>query len=283
MRRWLGVLVVACLLPVASAGTASEPDVVDPAGDVSFNGAAAPHPCADAVDLLTFWVEWTAEGALFHYRFTDLSAVQGTPPQDLAGRCFYSYADFVLERANGPDVVDSVYMDYNGNAAFQTGWRFYLHESQAEVIGAVDNAAGTIDVLVPLPALGDPGPGDSLGQFFVQSVTTLAGLGYDYAGDFAPDDGPCECPVPFPGTVPTNATESESSSSSSTGTGPGASSSSSTSAGTTARPPAPLGNATASGSGSSTASSPAAKDSPAPGWVLLVALAAVAALRRRRR
>lgn len=199
MRGLLVLAFALMLAPATVAGTASQPDVADAAGDVAFNGQPAPHPCADAIDLLSFWVEWVDGGVAFHYAFADLGALAEPPVQDVAGRCFYSYADFVLERADGTALEESLYVDYTGNPAYETGWRFYLHESREEAAGVVDLDAGTIDVVVPLGALGGAGPGDSIGAFWVQAASALVGLGVDYAGDFAPDAGACDCSVPFPG------------------------------------------------------------------------------------
>lgn len=188
-------------VPVAHAGTAASPDITDPAGDVLYEDPVPPpHPCVPAVDLLSLWVEWTAEGAAFHYTFDDLAPVEDHPEQDLAGRCFYSYTDFVLQRADGTEFVDALYVDHWANPAFATGWRFYLHEAGDEAVGTVDVAAGTIDVVVPMAALGNPGPGDVLGSFQVQSTTQFVSgpAVADFATDMSPDGGPCACPVPFP-------------------------------------------------------------------------------------
>lgn len=278
--------VLAVLIPATEAGTASEPDIVDPAGDVQYEDPVPPpHPCADAVDLLAFWVEWTADGALFHYKFSDLAPVEEPPVQDFSGRCFYSYADFVLTRADGSDLEESLYVDYVGNPAFITGWRFYLHGSGDEGVGSVDLAAGTIDVLVPAAALGNPGIGDALGMFRVQSTTQFMSgpVVADFATDLSPDAGPCECVVPFPGPSPAatpSANETTPAPTSSVSGSASASSSASRSSTTTVRPPAAAGAATSSSEAPADADAPS-KDSPVPMW--LGAFAVLVAMLARRR
>ena len=272
------------MVPAVQGGTAAEPDIVDPAGDVQFDGLPPPQPCVDAVDLLSFWVEWTSDGAMFHYAFNDLSAVEGPPVQEATGWCFYSYTDFVLTRADGPAMEDSLYVDYRGNPAFQTGWRFFLIGSDADAIGTVDIAAGTIDVLVPSAALGDPGPGDELGMFRVQSTTQMVGtsVGGDFATDFSPEGEPCPCPVPFPGPDPgAPAPADDDTPASSSGSQSASSSASATSAPGTVRPPASQSQAIQSSSGSDDAPQEPAKESPAAPWLALVALLGAMAARRR--
>lgn len=280
------------MLPAAQAGTVAEPDVVDPAGDVRWEDPVpAPHPCVDAVDLLSLWVEWTADGALFHFRFNDLSPVEDHPEQDLTGRCFYSYTDFVLTRGDGSELVESLYVDHWANPAFDTGWRFYLHGSGDEAVGTVDIAAGTIDVLVPLAALGNPGPGDALGMFRVQSTTQfLSGPAVaDFATDMSPDGEPCECPVPFPGPTdgsgdaePTQTPEAATTTTST----PRQSASQSASATTTSadagavRPPVAGEDAAASGGPSADPATPDKESAAAP-WVATLVLLGVLAVRRR--
>jgi MYXO-CTERM domain-containing protein len=291
LASWVLVALVAFLAvaPVTHAGTAAAPDVVDPAGDVDFGGPPPPHPCADAVDLLSLWVEWTSEGVAFHYTFSDLSAVEGPPVQEVAGWCFYSYTDFELTRADGSKMVDALYVDYRGNPAFATGWRFFLDEAGDDAEGTVDIAAGTIDVVVPASALGGPGPGDSIGAFRVQSTSQFATaiVVADYATDLSPDAGPCTCQVLFPDAAAPTATASESQTASATTT-PSASSSSSasgstTSTSTTIRPPASTQPGATATSSSSTSEAPGSgsKDSPMPTGTVLLALIGLLAVRRR--
>lgn len=277
---------------MAQAGTAEEPDIVDPAGDVQYEDPVPPpHPCVDAVDLLSLWVEWTTGGAVFHYKFADLSPVQDQPAQDFTGRCFYSYTDFVLTRADGSKLVDSLYVDHWANPMYVTGWRFYLHESREPAIGTVDIATGTIDVLVPAAALGNPGPGDALGSFRVQSTTQIVATPVvsDFATDMSPNDGPCDCPVPFPTAAapasanspapsPTPTAESGQPSASSSASS-SASTSSTTSAAQAVRPPDGLEEAASSGE--ATEPGAAAKESPMPLWATLAVFLAALAVRRR--
>ena len=278
--------VLLCLLPASQAGTASEPDVVDPAGDVQYQDPVPPpHPCVPAVDLLSLWVEWTAEGALFHYTFSDLSVVEDHPEQDFTGRCFYSYTDFVLEYADGTELVDALYVDHWANPAFATGWRFYLHEAGDEAVGTVDAAAGTIDVLVPNAALGNPGPGDVIGMFRVQSTTQfMSGPGVaDFATDLSPDGDACACPVPYPAaTAKEDEPSATSSPSASVTASPQSSSATTTRAPAAPRPPQAVPTTAASSSDAPAAPADVpAKDSPAPVWVAVAALLGLLAVRRR--
>ncbi|MEK6985478.1 MAG: hypothetical protein AABX89_03735 [Candidatus Thermoplasmatota archaeon] len=191
------ILALLFLVPAAQAGNAAAPDLVDAVGDVQGILPSPVLPCKDAVDLLTFWVEWGSEGLVFHYAFADLSALAEDSPQDATGRCFYSYANFQA-RIAGSDVEDAVYMDHNSFAAFETGWRFYFHGSGEDLVGVVDLDASTITVTAPYSLIGQPAAGDFIGGFVVQATTNAEGSGLNYEGDFAPDNGePCDCNVVY--------------------------------------------------------------------------------------
>lgn len=292
MRGPMALVIAALLLaPLAQAGTQAAPDIVDPAGDVQYEDPVPPpHPCTSAVDLLSLWVEWTAGGVVFHYTFDDLAPVDDNPEQDFTGRCFYSYADFVLTHADGREFVDALYVDHWANPTVTTGWRFYLHETDAEGVGTVDIAAGTIDVLVPMAALGNPGPGASIGAFRVQSTTQLltTPVVSDFATDLSPDGGPCDCEVPYPTTATTETQDSSASASSSPSSSAtpttSASSSGTTSSGVRPPQPAPTVSGTTTTTGAApSVTDPPGKESPGPLGVGVAALLALLAVRRRLR
>lgn len=179
-------MVALFVLPAAPAGAGSGPLViVDPEGD---SGA---YPCSPAIDLLSFTADWGETGIDLGYTFRDLSVVESPAGlvQDLDGRCFYSYTDFVAE-IDGGVFDEAIYIDHNSNPVFQTGWRIYLHESRIELPATING--NRIDVTLPYDVVGTPAAGDRIGDFYLQVVSALGG-NLPREADWVPGHAPCGC------------------------------------------------------------------------------------------
>lgn len=178
--------------PGQSNPVAPEPAMQNALELPDASGDAGALPCSEATDLLNFRAEWGTNGVHLNYTFANLAAV-GNPATvaQYAGSCFWSYTGFVAQLANR-SMSDSVYMDYNGNPAVTTGWRFYLHESGIELEAHING--NDIHVIVPFEVIGEPSAGDRFGDFSIQVSNSLTGSGVGYQTDWAPDNAqPCEC------------------------------------------------------------------------------------------
>ncbi len=193
-------LVVSILVLLAqTAAAAPELTLDDPRGDAGSILGASILPCAPAIDVLTFTGTWASTGITFTYTYDDLGAIEAySLAQDMDSRCIYSYTDFEAQLGS-LRWSDAIYFDYNSNPAFQTGWRFYLHENRDELNGTVDFAADTITIFIPDELLGGAGPGDRLGNFSIQSITAGPPAGYHREADWIPDSSQgCECWLTYP-------------------------------------------------------------------------------------
>lgn len=189
---WLPAL-LALALPTA----AGEALIEDGTSDVTTSpGVPAQEPWRDAVDVVDFDVAWEDGQVVFRYAFVDLAALEDATAADAAGKSFWSNTDFTVVRPGGAEEY-SLYMDHNGNPLYETGWRFYMHESREDVVGDPDLEASVIAVRIDPSHLGGLAAGDLLQDFSIQASTTISYPAY--STDWAPDSGPCSCSYTIPG------------------------------------------------------------------------------------
>lgn len=157
------------LVPVAEAGTALEPELSDPTGDVAQ--PLTPGPLlgpVESTDLVAAWLDSETDITLdLNLQVADLSGASANG--DVTQRkLYYKWAmvstavpDWILaaEAWLRPD-GSWEYLFSVDTGVRQFGWL---------VDGEVIEAEGTIRMNVPRPLLGDPRPGDKLEQMVVVS------------------------------------------------------------------------------------------------------------------
>ena len=173
----LTLLVLAA--PLAAAGTAQQPDLTDPAGDVRVQGVA-PAPWADAADVRAAWFHDDDEGLHATILVEDLAAIAVTDAGLLQDTMFFvlwqpSYAE--------PGPVASREGEWELRADYlplsTPSWHFWMERpcrdgvdsdgcpgADRDIIdglpGEVDLEASTVRITAPWEHLDGPQPGDGI-------------------------------------------------------------------------------------------------------------------------
>ena len=176
----LAVVASLLLATPATAGTPDQPDLEDPAEDVTVHNSPVPAPWAGAIDVLAAWIEEEPEGLRATLRLRDLPSVTRTEAGVLQDTMFFVTWQPSYQNATGAAARTGEWMlraEYRPQD--RSPWHFWMERPcldgsdddgcsgpQRDILdgldGGHDMANGTVTMVAPWRHLADPQPGDGI-------------------------------------------------------------------------------------------------------------------------